>query len=422
MTWPSAEFELFEMSEEVTRPDPFFNHDAERVINYLRWLVESIGARGSCGKGEREAAEYAAAQLRGFGLQDVHLEGFQGAASAYRRYALICGLALAATVAAVTLTAPPLNGLAFLVHLAAAQAMLFESDFRSNWSRVFLPGRESQNVVSRQPAALRAERSIVLVAHLDTARTPAFNASRRGQRAYNLLFRGLFFSLLGAGLLHAALALGASPGLTWGLVATAALQAITLALFFSADRTPYSPGAYDNASGVACVLALAERLRSSPLRRSEVWCCLTGCEETGTAGAIALYNQHTANWQRPTIINLDQLGYSRIYLRIREGLLRRYAARDACIRIANQAAATSPGVDFMLRPSQAFSDATPAYQRNLLAISLGSTPADRLTQTHRHRLSDTTEHLSPEGFAGNLCYIWSLLNVLDHEPLGQAHE
>jgi hypothetical protein len=303
--------------------------------------------------------------------------------------------------------------MAAVIQIAAIQATFFESDFRSNWSRFLIPNRTSQNVIAHLPATSRSQQAIILVAHLDTARTPTFNASRRGQRAYVLLLRALLLSYFTAALFNAGLALLPELRLTWGWVVTFTLQVSMLALFLSFEQAPFSPGAYDNASGVACVLALARRLSREPLQRSDVWFCLTGCEETGSGGAVDLYDHFAAKWLNPWIINLDQLGYRKIYLRTAEGLLRRYTTTSACISIASKTAASLPDIVLNLRSSQAFSDAAPAYQRGLRAFSFGTTPTEHDLQTHRHRMSDTPEHLSPAALSEILCYVGSLIRALD---------
>lgn len=59
----------------------------------------------------------------------------------------------------------------------------------------------------------------------------------------------------------------------------------TLILIGHHDAVPGSPGANDNASAVAILLALAERLRSDPPRRVRVRFLFTGGEEVGYLGA-----------------------------------------------------------------------------------------------------------------------------------------
>lgn len=59
----------------------------------------------------------------------------------------------------------------------------------------------------------------------------------------------------------------------------------TLILIGHHDAVPGSPGANDNASAVAILLALAERLQSDPPRRIRVRFLFTGGEEVGYLGA-----------------------------------------------------------------------------------------------------------------------------------------
>jgi hypothetical protein len=412
MIWQNAGFRAVEKPGVSISPAEF-KVDAERAFGHLRMLAETIGPRGSCTSGERAGAEYAAEQLDSLGLQSTALESFFGASSTYRRFALICAVAAAATLVALTLPTPFAQIFACFVHLAAAQAMLLESDFRSNWSRRIIPSKQSQNVTARLPSILAPIQTIVFIAHLDTARTPSFNASRRGQAVYSLLFRASLLSFLAAALLDLGFTLQFNLALSWGLAAVLALQLFMLGLFLSFEQAPYSPGAYDNASGVACVLALAKRLVNNPLRRSEIWFCLTGCEETGCGGAVDLFERHHSDWRNVQIINLDQVGYPRLYLRTREGLLHRYSASPDSISLASKIAADLSSVDFRLQPSRAFSDAAPAYQRGLPVFSFGTSPAKGTPPPHRHSLSDLPEHLSTEAFAENLCYLWGLVQRLE---------
>jgi len=419
MTSPNAASDV--AVEPSNRKPEAFAPEAASAFEHVRWLSEALGPRPSCSANEQRAAAYAAGQLEQYGMA-VERTPCPGSAFTYLRYALISAAAAAAALAAFAFPLRLVHLLAAACQAAAAQAMLFESDFRGNWSRRIIRDRASEYVTGRMQPAGATRQAIVLVAHLDTARTPAFNASRRGQRAYNLLFKGLLGSFCAAAVLQTALALEPGLPLTGWLAALAALQLVALILFIAAESTPFSPGAYDNASGVASVLALAAKLGQQPLAASEVWFCLTGCEETGSAGAVALFERYQQQWGDAWIINLDQLGYEALYLRTREGLLRRYNAPAACLAQASAVADSLPQLRFSMRPSQAYSDAAPAYQRRLRAFSFGSSPADNQSLTHRHRLTDTAQHLSTEAFAANLCYLWTLITRLDAQAREASHE
>lgn len=73
------------------------------------------------------------------------------------------------------------------------------------------------------------------------------------------------------------------------------------------DRTRRGRGAADNASGVAIAIALAERLRASPLRRHRVALALWDMEEPGLFGAKAYIAESR---ERPALyVNLDVLAW-----------------------------------------------------------------------------------------------------------------
>jgi hypothetical protein len=70
------------------------------------------------------------------------------------------------------------------------------------------------------------------------------------------------------------------------------------------------PGASDNATGVAAVLALVERFAAEPLEGAEVLAVLTGCEESGMGGMAAWMRAEGTALDPATtlVLGLDTLG------------------------------------------------------------------------------------------------------------------
>lgn len=184
--------------------------------------------------------------------------------------------------------------------------------------------------------------------------------------------------------------------------------------FLHADHTPFSPGAYDNASGVACTLSIAEHLIHNPLDNTDVWFAITGCEETGAGGMLALVNTMAESWRQALWVNLDQTGIGRLYIRLEEGMLRRYAVQPSALQLAREAAKVS-GINLREHTSQAFSDAIIAHQEGLLAISLGASPTEPDLETPRHQLSDVPTALQLGTLHQTLYYVWSLLSLWDKQ-------
>lgn len=389
---------------------------ARRALEHIVYLAHSIGGRGSCTSSERQAAGYVAEQMRRIGLQEVHMESFRGAASAYNRYVLIFGVALVGTLLSLAWRERAAALVAAVLHGLGIWGMLAESDFTPNWTHLIIPGRPSQNVVACQPARREATKRVVLTAHLDTHRSPIFNSTRAWQRIYGAGFKALLVNLVAGALLHLFSALSNQNWILWAALLPGFALLVGTALFIQADFTPFSPGAYDNASGVGSVLGLAERLARRPLDGTEVWFALTGCEETGAAGMASLLRAHRQTWREAILINLDQMGLGRLYVRTREGMIIRRGPRPEMLALCRRVQESLPHLSIFERPSQAFSDAAVAYKCGFPALSLGTRPKGTNDRIHRHQMSDTVEHIQPEALRDTHVFVWNLLQATDLAP------
>ena len=386
-------------------------------FTHVQYLAGAIGPRGSCTPDEALAAKYVLGQLQSYGVKNAHLESFGGAHSAYARYAVIFLLAALSSPLALV-TSGWIGGVVFSL---GAIAMFLESDFRPNWSRWIIRDQPSQNVVGSVPAKENAIRRIVLTSHLDSHRTPIFNSNRSWQKVYQYGFRLLFLSLILGALAHLSSLLPGWDAIRWLSVLPALLLVIGGIFFVGADRSPISPGAYDNASGAATLLTLAETVAKQPLSNSEVWFAFTGCEETGSQGAAALLDTHLDDWGNLVYINLDQMGIGELYIRLSEGMLRRYHVRPQLLALARQAAQET-GVILIERASSAFSDASPAHQRKLAVLSFGTQPTDPDQVIPRHTMGDLPDVIEPEALARSHQFICQLLENIDKASLGSVYE
>jgi len=113
---------------------------------------------------------------------------------------------------------------------------------------------------------------------------------------------------------------GAAAGYTFGLLAADALPAWAMALaalgaacaLVSGALRPgnASPGALDNASGVAVLITIARAVREAPIPGVRVRFLLTDAEEYGTVGAVAFVERHKDKIPSP-VLNLDTVGAGR---------------------------------------------------------------------------------------------------------------
>jgi Zn-dependent M28 family amino/carboxypeptidase len=114
-----------------------------------------------------------------------------------------------------------------------------------------------------------------------------------------------------------AFSLGFSPGnlvVTVVVVFVLVVYTISALVLIEWSLGSYVPGANDNATGTAAVLALMEEWKRSPVESVELVALLTGSEETGLIGsaAWAKANQKKTRSLQTVFLNFDNLGRGRI--------------------------------------------------------------------------------------------------------------
>ena len=228
--------------------------------------------------------------------------------------------------------------------LAAGALASLELDFagRSQWLARLEPRGEGANAVGVVPAdgASGAPRTLVLVAHHDTARTglawrhPWLGGVGTNRRIARLRGRpggDVMDSLTTVPKLALlAAAAGCATGSRRLRAGAAATLAFGAALALDVARSPHVPGASDNATGVAAVLALTERFAREPLPGIDVVALLTGCEESGMGGMAAWLRGAQLDPATTLVLGLDTLGAGEPLVVSAEGSLRpwRYRERD----------------------------------------------------------------------------------------------
>jgi hypothetical protein len=395
---------------------PTSNQQSELALKHIKYLASFIGPRGTCSQGERDASAYIAVTFKEMNLRDVEIMECLASPSSYARYAIILAIALLTLLFSLFVQTTLVSILTGGILIACAAAYYLESDFQANWSQRIIRSQPSTNVIACCPAVDSPEQSVVITAHIDTHRTPFFNANQRSQRLYNLGFRIACY-----GLMIGAITVWLSEILqlqTFGVsVLIVALLFVISVVLATADLTPFSPGAYDNASGVGCMLSVAKSLSEQSLARTSVWLVATGGEETGSGGMKALLEARGNQWQDALWINLDQTGIGSLYLRTREGMLRHYSIAPEMLQLA-RAVSDITSISLRERPSQAFSDATLALKQGLKVISIGAGPEDPKHQTPRHQRRDKPELIQTETLHSTISYVMQLISTWDQK---EAH-
>jgi hypothetical protein len=255
----------------------------------LREVVETLAPieRRAGSDGEREAAEWIAARLKAAGCEaaieeEQFLDGYARTMSKLTGAGVVAGLAALAVPAARKLAGA-----------AAAGATLAIADDISNGPRLFRRAttkpRTTWNVIAvcGDPAA---RRTLVLLAHHDAATTgKIFDDSAQswaGERFPGVIERidtsvPMWWPVLCA---PALAAFGAVTGRRGLLAAGIAASAVATATFEDIARSPVVPGANDNLTAVAALVASA----SASSRPPDYGCCsspvaLRRCSRAGSA-------------------------------------------------------------------------------------------------------------------------------------------
>ncbi len=389
----------------------------QRAYAHARWLLEEIGPRGSTTPQERAAADYVHRQLRGWDPPEIHWERFRAPTSAWRPFGVVTAMGLLANGLA-TRTSPAARWTAAALAGLALWWGFRESDLEDTWLGRALPQGASQNVWVRIPAtAAVPRRRLVILAHLDTHRSPWLFQTPTRTAWFGRLVTAGFLGLAASTLLCLLRGpRGPVPRRVAGLLSLP--QAATLALAVDADRSPFSPGANDNAAAVGCLLALAEHFLAHPLHHTEVWCLFTGCEEVGCYGIRHFLRRHWAELDRlPTdFIDLELVGVGSVvgYL-VEEGLIRRHRYAPRLRALAEQVAREEPDLPATPHRGGAYGESVAIHKAGYDTITLNCLVPGQ-DAAYWHSMADTLDKLEVDALDRACRFVHALATRLDRSP------
>jgi hypothetical protein len=194
-------------------------------------------------------------------------------------------------------------------------------------------------------------------------------------------------------------------------------QIATLLASIRFERSPFSPGANNNASGVATLLALAERLKETPLAGTEVWLLATGCRETGKDGLYAFLEYHGTELARTTLIALESVGVGeRVVCLTGEGALRTTAYSPTALAFAARAAERCQEASLPVshRRHRGGPTETGIIARSgLTGIAINVWADDSPGVVNRRQTEDTFETIDTRALAKAHAFAWALLQEID---------
>jgi hypothetical protein len=371
----------------------------------LRAVVEQLAAieRPSASEGERQAAEMIASWMREQG-HPTRVEVERAHGGYWWPLGLLNG---AAVLAGLAVRRRPRSRLvrllAAIVGAAGAAAIWDDVGGGRLWfRRAALPHRDTFNVVA-EAGDRDAQETIVVVAHHDAAHSglvfhpalPRLFAERfpaqhaRAEQTLPIMYATWLGPVL--------VALGSLLG-RLGLVRAGSLLAGAAAgAMFDIGASAVVPGANDNLSAVAVLVALGRSLSERPSPGVRVLLLSTGSEESFMEGMQGFVRRHRGalDPERTTVLCLECVGSPTLALIEAEGMLRmRPYSETARQRLADAAAAHDVELVRGLR-TVAATDALVALRRGYAAATLASIDETKFPANY-HWPSDTPENLDWE--------------------------
>jgi hypothetical protein len=376
------------------------------LFQHVRHLSEVIGPRGSATAKEAEAADYIEKEFIDMGLSPIR-EKFSSVTSFSWPFLLIYGcFPLAACLYFIRPWIGALTAIAGLLLFVLESSTLHVLSSR-------LPKKSSQNIRAVVKARSKSIRRIVLSAHYDSSRW-ALNFSPN--MVHN--FRQSYLMMLWAMVITVVLLiLGAIFSVTssiLGIVAwiPAAFLLATIGMLIHREiKGEYTPGANDNASGVAVLIEVARILAKNPLVSTEVEILATGCEEAGTVGMIHYLKAHLIR-KDTLFINLDNLGGGQITVTTQEGIIFPQKSSQVLLDVAHEIKdEKNLPVDF--RPYQLLTtDATAAMIRGFGTISIMGIDENGLLPNW-HWKTDIAENVQQENLEVAKALVLGMLRRID---------
>ena len=359
----------------------------ERVVREL-----ASYERESASEGERRAADWIAAELEAAGCREVRVEEERAHGGYWWPLGLLNVAALLAARA---------GRLAAALAGAAAAAAVYDDvgGGRLWFRRRALPQRPTWNVVA-EAGDREGSRTVVLIAHHDAAHSGLVFHPALPRKAMELMPEQHERASQSVPILYAVF-LGPVLLALWGLTGLRLLR--RAGSFFALGATAAManigasrvvPGANDNLSAVAAVVALARELAERPPQGVRVILLSTGSEEGFMEGMQAFARRHFGSLERATteFVCLECVGSPQLCIVEGEGMLR-MRDYDERSRDALAAAGAAAGVELRrgLR-TVAATDALIAHRAGYRACTLGGVDETKFPANY-HWPSDTPDNV-----------------------------
>jgi hypothetical protein len=340
------------------------------------------------------------------------VETFASARSIYHPH-LLAALGMLAAFAVYPLAGRFSAGIAAVVSLVAYASDLMELGFRDNLLRRLVRKGTSQNVLAVVPPRGKLLQDMVLIGHVDSHRSPIFFSSLGWLAAYAVFLKVVFVVFSAQVILYF---LGTVTQWTWiwpTTFASAVCAAAMAIMCFHADRTPFSPGANDNATGAGLVLTLGKKLCDAPLEHTRVWLVCSGCEEVQHYGAIDFFRRHKGDLLNPLTVVFESMGCDGPAWLKKEGIIIPFHANPGLVALAERLAAEHPEWGaYPTKISGGNTEMADALRAGIPAITLCGITRKGLLP-YWHQTGDTFDKIDLSVLARAYAFTWAYLEAVD---------
>jgi hypothetical protein len=180
-------------------------------------------------------------------------------------------------------------------------------------------------------------------------------------------------------------------------------------------RTPYTPGAHDNAASVAVALEVDQRLASQPLAHTQVWLAFTGAEETDHAGLYAILREHGSVLREAAFVGLEGLGSGELVYLTRQGVCAHYTPDAELLALAEGVAAQRPELGARAAQMTGEDEVGTLRRSGYRALCIAGRDPATGTLPHWHRADDTPDTISGEFQERAVEFVMALLKAMDDQ-------
>jgi hypothetical protein len=382
-----------------------------RLLEDVQYLAGKIGPRGTGTPGEVAAGDYVTSRLAGMGLS-VEQYPFRSVTS-QNGFPLAIDLLVLLAVLIYPLDGAPLRWVAAVLASSAAPLLWQTIRNAGNPLSPILPKVSSRNIETRIAPRKEIGERVVVLAHLDTNRCRLAWQSKMAASIEPLTWLTLGM-LACPGLLYLAGALFDGPRWLWLVSLLPAAYALGMIItLWRDDRTPYSPGAHDNAASIAVSLEVAARLCSAPLQNVEAWFIFDGAEETDHAGVKDLLRRRGDLLREAVFFGLEGLGSGEIVYLTRQGICAPYYPSPELLELAEQVSISHPELYFQPAQMLMEDDVRTLRGRGYRAIGVAGLDPQTGTLPYWHRSDDTPEAVSAQTMERAADILCALLKKID---------